>query len=393
MHTTRPETDLVLLTGATGFVGHYVLAELLRAGQRCAVLLRGHKAHSMARIRRLLADLQVDANGAAGEGRLFVLEGDLPDRLPVSVAARLGKVAAVVHVAASIRFDADTTTGEPDRTNVEGTRRLLAWATQLGVREFHLVSTAYVCGIAGQPVAEAFSPRQPAFHNDYERSKWQAERLCMDWAGATGGVVTIHRPSIVVGEHGSGRATKFDGLYLSARGAEALGRLYRADDPRRHTLPLRLRGRATDRQNIVPVDYVGAMIAAAVRRPAAHGRVYHLVNPEAPTNQLITDAINSFFDIRGGHWVEPKLFDNQPLSTQERLFLRISEPIRHYFSDAPTFLRHQAADLERAAGWSVPRFDIPALHRLLAYGKAAKWAREETRSMVVRRLSLPAVVG
>ncbi len=379
MHNTRPETDLVLLTGATGFVGHYVLAEMLRAGQRCVTLLRGPRARSMSRICRLLADLQVDAEGAVADGKLAVLEGDLPDRLPAAVPARLGKVAAIVHVAASIRFDADAKTGEPDRTNIEGTRRMLEWATQHGVREFHLVSTAYVCGIARQPAAEAFSPQPPAFHNDYERSKWQAERLCMDWGRRTGGVVTIHRPSIVVGEHGSGRATKFDGLYLSARGAEALGRMYAADDPRRHSLPLRLRGRATDRQNIVPVDYVGAMIAAVVRRPSTHGRVYHLVNPAAPTNQLITDSINSFFNIRGGHWVEPKLFDKQPLSTHERLFLRISDPIRHYFNDAPTFTRNHAADLERAAGLWVPTFDAAALHRLLAYAKAANWAREDAR--------------
>ena len=169
----------VLLTGATGLLGRYLLRDLLRAGDRVAVLAREAQGKSAAERVRELIDFWSDAVGR----RLpepVVLCGDVR-------AAGLGLTASdrrwlangcntVVHAAASLAFRASPD-GEPWVTNVEGTRNLLNLCGRLSLMEFHHVSTAFVCGEATGPVLE--DDRRPPghFRNPYERSKWEAERL------------------------------------------------------------------------------------------------------------------------------------------------------------------------------------------------------------------------
>lgn len=367
------KAPVVFITGSTGFVGHYVLAQLLRHGRRCVVMLRAPLASSLARLTGLLRDLDIDANHAISAGQLVPIEGDLRGDAPVINGLRIG---AIVHVAAATQFDRDST-GEPWRTNVEGTARLLHWASAWGVRELHHVSTAYSCGKTTGIVAEAFREIAPAFRNEYEHSKWEAERLSRRWASETGGTVTVYRPSVVVGAYETGRASKFDGLYLSARATEVFSRMYAPTDPARHALSLRLRGRPDGCQNLVSVDYVAAMIAAAVARPAMHGRIYHLVHPNPPTNQAIADALNSHFDVRGSHWVAPESFDEMTLTEHERIFNEFSKPIAHYFVDTPTFARDNAAALESFAGITCGFIDQAAISRLMSFAQATNWGRKK----------------
>ena len=287
----------LFITGATGLIGHYLVAELLRRGDRCAVLLRPPVDRSLDRLSALLWELGCDARGMIENGLLLPLEGDLCGPLP---KGRDLNLKGVVHGAAATNFRTDPR-GEPERTNVTGTARLLDWANEAGVTNFHLISSAYVCGRTDRPVAESLDTSPPEFHNDYEGSKWQAERLCAAWAETPGRQLTVYRPSVVVGEHVTGRSSKFAGVYLSARATELLHRMFRdADHATRHAIPLRLKGRADGHQNIVPVDYIARMIAAIVHHPDDHGRIYHLTHPNPPTNQTIKQAYEQHFDIESG---------------------------------------------------------------------------------------------
>lgn len=371
MSPVADDQSFVFMTGATGFVGQHVLAELLRAGQRCVVLLR---PRLQARLQGLAADLRelgVDLGEMVASERLVPVEGTLESgRLP-EVTLR---VDAILHAAAATNFQMDSR-GEPRRTNIEGTRALLSWAETRGIPHLHLVSSAYTCGRTATPVPERFNPQPPPFHNAYEESKWEAERLSLAWADAASRTCTIYRPSVVVGDWKTGRSTRFAGFYLSARATEFLNRSFAdADAQARQSIPLRIRGRADDCQNIVPVDYVGAMIAAGVRQGGA-SRVYHITHPHPPTNALIKAAFESYFEIGGGRFVDPAEFATTNLNEHEERFYEISRSIGHYFVDTPVFLREGAVQLERASRARCARYDAPAIARLIAYAQSANWGR------------------
>ncbi len=367
-----PSDPMLFLTGSTGFIGHYLLAKLLRQGRRCAVLLRPPLDETVKRLADLLADLDVDVDDAVRRERLLPVEGDLGNVWPKLSDIRIGEV---VHCAASTRFHVDGD-GDPHRTNVIGTQRLLDWAGERGMDSLHLISSAYTCGRAGEPVAEALPSHRPRFHNAYEESKWQAERLCAEWAQRGGGRLTVCRPSVVVGEHGSGRATKFSGFYVLARATEFLDRAMRgADESSRRHMALRIKAKPEGFQNIVPVDHVAATIAHIIRTPAAHGRVYHLVHPHPPTNELIKTAFEGYFGLGGGSFVAPELFPTEGLNEHEQRFYEISRSIEHYFVDTPTFVRSNADAVEQEASQACPSYDREALERLVAYAHSAQWGR------------------
>jgi nucleoside-diphosphate-sugar epimerase len=369
------ERGYTFITGATGLIGHYLLAALVARGRRCAVLLRPPIEGSVDRLSALLWALGCDAGSLMRARQLVAVEGDLAGAIPECGGL---DVQRVIHAAAATNFRTDPQ-GEPERTNIRGTARLLEWAKRREVREFHLISSAYVCGRSGRPAEEAVSAEAPAFHNDYEQTKWHAEQRCAAWAQQRGRTLTIYRPSVVVGEYATGRSTKFAGAYLSARATELLDRMFRdADGAARHTIPLRLKGRRDGCQNIVPVDYVATMIATILERPADHGRVYHLTHPHPPTNETIKRAYELYFDIGGGRFVAPDVFDRDALNEYEQRFYDVSRSIEHYFIDTPTFLRANTERIEQAVGQACPVFDVEAIQRLVSYAVRANWGRPRT---------------
>jgi NAD(P)-dependent dehydrogenase (short-subunit alcohol dehydrogenase family) len=133
---------LLLLTGATGLLGRYLLRELLLEGNQVAVLVRNSAASSARdRIRSILRLWNEERGLALPEPR--VLSGDLCASGFGLKAADLRWLSrnckAVVHAGASLAFRT-TLENEPFGTNVEGTRNLLNFCRQAGIAEFHHVS-------------------------------------------------------------------------------------------------------------------------------------------------------------------------------------------------------------------------------------------------------------
>lgn len=366
----------IILTGATGFIGHYLLAALLRKGCTCVVLARGSVDQTKARLAELLGELDLDAAHLLSEERLLCREGDLCAGLPHPGDLN-GSV--LVHAAGATNFNPDAA-GNPQRTNVLGTHNILAFAESADIDEVHLLSTAYVCGRAHGPTPEAVVDPEPVFHNDYERSKYDAERMCADWAADTGSGLTIYRPSVVVGEFASGRATRFGGFYVLARATEVLGRsLDEGDTNARHAIDLRIKARAADRQDFVPVDYVAATMAHIIDDPALHGPVYHLTHSHPPTNAEIKSWLEAYFNLGGGRFVDPEVFAAEGFSEHERIFADMTRPIEHHFTGTPCFERANAEAVERAAGIGCPRYDASATARLLHYARSVAWGRRASR--------------
>ncbi len=343
--------DWVLVTGAPGFVGAALVHELLLRGYHVLCLVR---AATPAEARRRVVDaLHGWTRGGESlleSGRLAAVRADL--HIPgCGVGGELcsalrGHVTALVHAAGETRFTTNSA-GEPALTNVTGTRHVLDLAATLDCHDWHYISTAYVAG-AARDALETHASAAPQFHNDYERSKWQAEQLAAAKAGAAGATLNVYRPSIVVGHSASGWTTHFAGIYYMFRATSLLARAAAQHrDVDRHALPLRIPAAPDKRPNLVCIDDLARAFGELFATRAARGGVYHLTHPDPPTNARIKDALERYYDIGGGRFDEhaPTADPTRDATTAtfQKIFDEMTAPLREYLFDAPHFSRVQVA--------------------------------------------------
>ncbi len=334
----------MLITGATGLLGAYVVRDLLLDGRRLTVVARGSRRHSAAeRIEEIVRHWEATLGKPLP--RPVVLEGDLSRPCCGLDAESLDWVAAncdeVLNNAASLTFRGGDRDAEPWRTNVGGTREVLELARAAGIGHLHHVSTAYVCGLRTGTVREDDLDVGQAFGNDYERSKVEAEGMVRAAARSAGGFldsVTIYRPSIIVGDSSTGWTSTYHGLFAALRlGHTLLTRVVKGTTS--GPALLRLIGVSDgDTKNFVPVDWVSAAIAHAVQMPAARGRTYHLTHPEPLSmdtiGRLIQEAVETYSQDASPD--DPDLCDEgwfaEMLSTQLDIY-------RSYLRNDPIFDR------------------------------------------------------
>ena len=306
-----PARDHLLLTGATGLLGRYLMRDLLAAGRvhggtGLAVLVRdGKHAAAAARVEAALHRFEVERGTALP--RPVVLAGSLTEPgLGLSDADRefvARRVDAVLHSAASLTFqtaparddDLPDDRREPFATNVGGTRNLLELCEAAGVRTFHHVSTAYVCGKRTGPIPETAADPSHGFGNDYERTKFEAERLVRTAVDdGTLDTATVLRPSIIVGDSATGFTSTYHGLYAPLRVLAGFGvKTAVSGDgrPPAENLVGFLGLDGDERKNLIPVDWASAVATRVVLDPALHGATYHLTNPHPVTVTDVSDAV------------------------------------------------------------------------------------------------------
>lgn len=235
----------VLVTGASGFVGRALCADLARRGHAVVAAVRAmDKAEGIVCARAV-------AVGDIGP------ETDWRDAL--------AGVGAVVHAAARVHVmgeKGEASRAAHARVNVAGTRRLAEAAQAAGVRRFVFIGTVKAMGETngdGPPFVESDPPR-PAADDFYGQSKLEAERLLIALSRAGALETVILRPPLV---YGPGVGANFAALMTLCR----LG------------LPLPLASIA-NRRSLLFIGNLTDAVARVLDHPAAPGEIFFLSDGE-----------------------------------------------------------------------------------------------------------------
>lgn len=363
----------LLLTGGTGLLGSYLIRDLLLDGCGVAVVAR--------RERRASAAARVEAIVRFWEhllgkrlARPMVLEGDLDAPLcgldPASLAWVRENCDGVLHNAASLTFRGPDRDQEPWKSNVKGTANVLGVAKAAGLRHFHHVSTAYVCGLRTGTVREDDLDVGQEFGNDYEKSKVEAEQLVRGADHLDS--VTVLRPSIIVGDSRTGFTSTYHGFYVILR----LGHTLIPHVPwgiiTREALVQCFGTRDEDTKNLVPVDWVSAAIAHVVQTPAARGRTYHLTNPRPVPIETIARTVEEAVKATLPEPAERQ--ESQDGSWLAENLLGQMDVYRTYLRDDPVFDRTNVDAV--AAHLPCPELDAPTLRKMADFAIASGFGRE-----------------
>ena len=202
--------EVFLLTGTTGFLGAYLLRDLLvhtRAQVICLVRA-ATVSEGRARIEDNLRAYGLDLNPAQ-LARLEALPGDLAHKHlgldPKIYSALADRVQAILHGAATVNFY--QTYHQLRATNVGGVREILRFAVQGRRKAVHYISST---GVFDSDACRGLVMREtdaPA-HCDgsvmgYTQTKWVAEQL-MFTARERGVPVSIYRPPFIMGDSRTG---------------------------------------------------------------------------------------------------------------------------------------------------------------------------------------------
>ncbi|MFF7093094.1 amino acid adenylation domain-containing protein [Streptomyces rubradiris] len=365
----------VLLTGATGFLGVYLLRDLLRStGATVHCLVRARDArHAVERLqgtaRRYLAE---DLAEYVASGRISVVPGDLDQPLLGLTEAEFDHFARTVdvihHPGGLVNFIYPYSHMRP--TNVEGTREIIRMAGRYRNIPVHYVSTMAVVSGFGTAGVRHVTEETPLDHPDrlsvgYVESKWVAEGLLLN-AARQGLPVAVYRAADISGDRVTGAwntATEMCAMkkFIVDTGTSPIAEL-----------PL----------DYTPVDCYSAALLhiAAGRLPA--GEIYHLTNPGKVNVSVLTDRLrahgHTIREIPWEEWVDGIVRmaierPDHPMTPFAPLFIdrcstgEMSVAEMYLETTFPVFTRDNVDNALRGSGIGIPPVDAAMLDRYIRY--------------------------
>lgn len=283
--------SVYFVTGATGVVGSAIVGQLLAQPEaRIKLLIRAGSADALqSRLDALVAFWQVDA--ALARARIEPLAGDTTEaRFGLSEPdfARVARECThLVHSAGVVRMNLPL--AEARRAAVGAAQRVVEFADAARAAGGPLAKVEYIStvGVGGRmagAVPERWLHEPRAFHNTYEQAKAEAESL-VEAAVGRGVPITVHRPSMVVGDSRTGQALSYQIFYHLAEFLSGQRTFGVVPDPGRTQL------------DTVPVDYVARAVLWSAGQAGTAGRILHLCSGPAhamPIRQLRVRVRNAF---------------------------------------------------------------------------------------------------
>ncbi|MEO5952397.1 MAG: thioester reductase domain-containing protein, partial [Chloroflexia bacterium] len=272
--------EAILVTGASGFLGAFLLYELLeRTDANIYCLVRAHDIlHARKRIKANLLNygLWIEKH----ESRIFPVVGDLAEPRLGASDEEYGFLTSVVdtiyHNGGMVNFVAPYS--QLKAANVLGTQEVLRFASLSKRKQMHFVSTLSVFLAHSKSPADIINEEDApddisGLDDGYAQSKWVAERLVLQ-ARARGLSASIYRPARITGHGTTGQLNPDD--FLSRL---FIGCIQLCCAPDWDIL-----------LDMAPVDFVSRAIVCLSRQLHSHGKAFHLMNNTQLTWQEFVES-------------------------------------------------------------------------------------------------------
>ena len=250
------------VTGATGFLGRFLVSKLLARKGTIHVLIR---KGSEKKLDAISVKMGWDRK------RIIPVVGDLAQSKLGLTAAQIkalsGKVQHFFHLAAIYDLTANA---ESQRiANIEGTRHAVELATAIKAGCFHHTSSIAAAGLYPGVFREDMFDEAEGLKDPYLKTKHESEGLVRKECKIP---FRIYRPSMVIGHSQTGEIDKIDGPYY----------LFTLIKKIRESLPqwMPTLGIEGGRINVVPVDFVVAAMDHIAHKRGLDGKCFHLVDPD-----------------------------------------------------------------------------------------------------------------
>ena len=367
------------VTGATGTIGSAVVARLVRdTSEGIVALVRDASTEAaLARLETAVKALDPTIEPLLA-GRIQVALGD-SERPRFGLDARdyamlVKRGTHIIHTAGAVRMNLPI---EKARSSAVGAaKNVLALARDpaASVEKIDIVSTV---GVAGRDITllrEDWVGARHAFHNTYEQAKAEAEDEIRH-AVQDGLPITVHRPSMVVGDSRTGRTSQFQVFYHLV--AFLSGRRTLGVFPAMGQAEL----------DLVPVDHVAGAIVRASLTPSTCGAIMHLCAGPRDAIRLIDlqDYIRRAAGAVGRHLPKPRYLSRRLFhSIVAGLRCVVDARTRSALGTLPVFLDYldtnQRFENVRTRRWLADQqMDVPRiadyLPRVLAFYFASNASR------------------
>ncbi|MFM2060613.1 MAG: hypothetical protein RLZZ507_283 [Cyanobacteriota bacterium] len=302
------EPTCIFITGATGFVGAFLLDELLNQSQaEIYCLVRANNfAEGKQKIYQALTAYSIGNESQIS--RIVPVLGDLSQPLlglsPAQFTALAQKIDVIYHNGAWVHHTYPYSTLKT--ANVLGTQEVLRLASEIKIKPVHFISTISVFSApigSGVHLVQEQSNLDdfPIPEGGYTQSKWVAEQL-INIASKRGLPVSIYRLGRVSGHSRTGVFNPNDFFYRLLIGCIQLGKVPNVDYL----------------ENLAPVDYVSKAIVNLSQKQQSLGKAFHLLNSHYLDLNMLFNSIREFgYPIQAisqAQWYEElvKIAENYP---------------------------------------------------------------------------------